>query len=216
MTRFALVCALFSLLVASWARSQDSAARSRYSLERIIDLHSNDVACPRLTTLIRTNGVSFEVTDEVLRKLKAARNTEKQVICEAAIQEAIVKGKEFAQEKYTESEKKIGEHIRKVMASLDQGQYPEAMAELQSARAVDPTNREVLAGLERTRTGAEAEKSIAQNERLALTSIERVMTSLTPKRLVTLVGERGIYCVASPAETEKLKRAGADDQEDDG
>jgi serine/threonine protein kinase len=54
----------------------------------------------------------------------------------------------------------LADHVHASTSYLDLGQYDEAIAELEAAKALDPSNEEVLTQLERARRAQEAEQKI--------------------------------------------------------
>ena len=187
------VVLLFSIffLLRSFADGQE-AAKAPFRLDEIIDFHKSDVPCRRLSILIGERGVSFPATPDVIKRLKSAG------VCDSAIQTVENVAPTLPTGIAT------GELIEKGNSYLDQGQYAEASEQFKKAKD--------SALLAKTERAAAYEKSIAGSDRFPLESIDGLLANLTPKRVSTLVTEKGILCVPSETYMQRLERSKVDDR----
>ena len=188
--RVVFVLAIF-LLVRSLADGQE-AAKAPFRLDEIIDFHKSDVPCRRLSILIGERGVSFPATPDMIRRLKSAG------VCDSAVQTV----ENVAPPPIPVTA--VSDLIEKGNAYLDQGQYAAAGEQFKKAK-----DSALLAKAERA---AAYEKSIAGSDRFPLDSINGLLANLTPKRVSTLVTERGILCVPSETYMQRLESSKVDDR----
>ena len=203
MRRFFVVLLGCALLVNLLVGSQETAKAAPFPLDEIIDFHKSDVPCRRLTVLIRDRGVDFPATPDALSTLRSAG------ICPAAIEEVVKRGKEVEPKRPVAG---ITERIKAATGYLDEGRYAAAVEVFEKVKANTHNNQEVLSVINKAQKAAALEKSLPTNGRFRLEDIDRFLGVLTPKRLTTLVVERGILCVPSQHDTEKLTAAGVDDR----
>jgi tetratricopeptide (TPR) repeat protein len=208
---------------------------ARLTLAQILDLHRNEVPCRPLAARIAERGINFDVTPDVMSKLKAAQ------ICDQAITEMQRRGAELARLKKEEEEKKkisedrdrlekekqliedekrrtaeiakLRDSIRTGNSYLDQGLYAEATSEFEKARAMGPTNKEVLAGLDRAARAREAEATVPKGKPLSLDDIKGILIKgITSRRAATLIEKLGVNFELTPDGEEDLKKRGANEQ----
>jgi len=95
---------------------------------------------------------------------------------------------------------------------MDGGRYSDALSEFQKASAIDPISKQVSANMAKAQKAWEIEKSLRPNERLPLQKTEDLLTALTPPRMLTLVLDRGFFCVPSQADIERWQQLAPDNQ----
>jgi tetratricopeptide (TPR) repeat protein len=193
-----LVFSLF--LINSQAEGQSVSKTRPFSLDELIDYWKNDVPCKRLTTLTSERGIDFPATTESLQQLQNAG------VCNEIIQ--MVRGKAPPA---STSRPELAEPALRGRSFLDQGKYPEAIKEFETAKANDPRNAEFLTLISKAQKALTIERSLPA-EPLTLENIERLLADLTPRRLMTLVNERGLRCTPTQSLMERLIRIGMDDR----
>lgn len=207
MVRLQLLFVVLLLLVPLTVGGQQRPLPIPLSVERIIELHAKFVPCVPLAQQILENGVSFDATDDTLRKLRAARNPEQQAICDTAIQLIRTKSDEWV----AAQGEIIAKHIKTGNSFLDQGDYAKAISEFEQAGKINhPASNNARSALAIARRAQAAETSLSPGPMGYPAIISLLAARVTSSRVSSLIHEKNInFKTLSPADEQKLRQAGA-------